>query len=64
LLALIIETFGQAGGSVDIVIDETLECQWGSKIRKRGHYRDSALSSHERSVSSPGLRLSSCWPWS
>jgi DDE superfamily endonuclease len=56
LLRLIIETFGQAGGSVDIVIDETLERRWGSKIRKRGHYRDSALSSHERSVSSPGLR--------
>ena len=37
-------------------IDETLERRWGSKIRKRGHYRDSALSSHERSVSSPGLR--------
>ena len=41
---------------MDIVIDETLERRWGSKIRKRGHYRDSALSSHERSVSSPGLR--------
>ncbi|MGO8950964.1 MAG: transposase [Ktedonobacterales bacterium] len=56
LLQLIIETFGQAGGSLDIVIDETLERRWGSKIRKRGHYRDSALSSHKRSVSSPGLR--------
>lgn len=30
--------------------------RWGSKISKRGHYRDSALSSRERSVSSPGLR--------
>jgi len=56
LLALIIDTFIQAGGSLDIVIDETLERRWGPKIRKRGHYRDSALSSHERSVSSPGLR--------
>jgi DDE superfamily endonuclease len=56
LLRLIIETFVQAGGTLDVVIDETLERRWGAQIRKRGHYRDSALSSHERSVSSPGLR--------
>jgi hypothetical protein len=56
LLHLIVETFVQAGGTLDIVIDETLERRWGAKIRKRGHYRDSALSSRERSVSSPGLR--------
>jgi hypothetical protein len=56
LLTLIIQTFAQAGGSLDIAIDETLERRWGAKIRKRGHYRDSALSSHKRSVSSPGLR--------
>jgi DDE superfamily endonuclease len=56
LLALILETFGQAGGTLDVVLDETLERRWGAQIRKRGHYRDSALSSHERSVSSPGLR--------
>jgi hypothetical protein len=56
LLLLIVETFVPAGASVDLVIDETLERRWGSKISKRGHYRDSALSSHERSVSSPGLR--------
>jgi len=31
--------------------------RWGSKISKRGHHRDSALSSKEHSVSSPGL------PW-
>jgi hypothetical protein len=56
LLRLIIETFVQAGGTLDIVIDETLERRWGGKIHKRGHYRDSVRSSHERSVSSPGLR--------
>ena len=56
LLVLIVETFVPAGASVDLVIDETLERRWGSKIRKRGHYRDSALSSRKRSVSSPGLR--------
>jgi hypothetical protein len=56
LLTRIVETFVQAGGTLDIVIDETLERRWGAKIRKRGHYRDSARSSRERSVSSPGLR--------
>jgi DDE superfamily endonuclease len=56
VLTLLSETFVPAGGPLDIVIDETRERRWGAKIRKRGHYRDSALSSHERSVSSPGLR--------
>jgi DDE superfamily endonuclease len=56
LLTRIIETFVQAGGTLDIVIDETLERRWGPNIRKRGHYRDSARSSHQHSVSSPGLR--------
>ena len=56
LLLLIVETFVPAGACVELVIDETLERRWGSKISKRGHYRDSALSSRERSVSSPGLR--------
>jgi DDE superfamily endonuclease len=56
LLLLIVETFLPAGACVDLVIDETLERRWGRKISKRGHYRDSLLSSKERSVSSPGLR--------
>jgi len=56
LLSLIVQTFIQAGGSVDLVIDETLERRWGANISKRGHYRDSALSSRKQSVSSPGLR--------
>ena len=56
LLLLIMESFIQAGGGIDIVIDETLERRWGAKISKRGHYRDSALSSRKRLVSSPGLR--------
>jgi DDE superfamily endonuclease len=57
LLLLIVATFVPAGATVDLVIDETLERRWGGKISKRGHSRDSALSSRERSVSSPGLRL-------
>jgi len=50
------QTFIQAGGSLEIVIDETLEQRCCAKIRQRGHDRYSALSSHARSVSSPGLR--------
>ena len=56
LFLLIVETFVPAGVCVDLVIDETLERRWGAKISKRGHDRDSALSSRKRSVSSPGLR--------
>jgi hypothetical protein len=56
LLLLIVATFVPASACVDLVIDETLERRWGSKISKRGHYRDSALSSRKQSVSSPGLR--------
>jgi hypothetical protein len=56
LLCLIVETFVEAGGSLELVIDETLERRWGPKISKRGHDRESALSSRTRSVSSPGLR--------
>ena len=44
----------EGGGTLDIVIDETLERRWGRKIHKRGHYRDSLLSSQERSVSNSG----------
>src|SRR2546421_10042205 len=56
LLSLIVETFVQAGGGLDRVIDETLERRWGAKISKCGHYRDSALSSRKRKIRSPGLR--------
>ena len=63
LLLLIVGTFVPVGARVDLAIDETLERRWGSKSSLRGHYRDSALSSRERSVSSPGSRwrsLSRC----
>ena len=56
LLLLIVETFLAAEAVIEITIDETLERRWGPQIHKRGHYRDSALSSRKRSVSSPGLR--------
>jgi DDE superfamily endonuclease len=56
LLLLLVQTFVPAGACVELVIDETLERSFGSKSSLRGHSRDSALSSRERSVSSPGLR--------
>jgi hypothetical protein len=57
LLTLILETFVQAGGALDVVIDETLERRWGPKIRQRGQYRDSARSSHARGVEQSGTAL-------
>jgi DDE superfamily endonuclease len=36
LLLLIVATFVPAGASVDLVIDETLERRWGSKIEPPG----------------------------
>ncbi len=56
LLQVLVATFVGAGGTVEIVIDETLERRWGRKISKRGHWRDSLRSSKERSVSTSGLR--------
>lgn len=56
LLQLLVSTFVQAGGTAEIVIDETLERRWGRKISKRGHYRDNLRSSKEQSVSTSGLR--------
>ena len=44
LLQVLSSTF-VGGGTIDIVIDETLERRWGRKIHKRGHYRDSLLGS-------------------
>ena len=52
LVQVLVSTFG--GGAIDIVIDETLERRWGRNLHTRGHYRDSLLSSQERSVSHSG----------
>ena len=56
LLLLIVTTLLPPEAPIEIAIDETLERRWGPQIHKRGHYRDSALSSRKRSVSSSGLR--------
>jgi hypothetical protein len=56
LVQVLVATFVGAGGTVEIVIDETLERRWGPKISKRGHWRDSLRSSKQHSVSTSGLR--------
>lgn len=56
LVRLLVDTLLPPEAVIEIAIDETLERRWGPRISKRGHYRDSALSSRKHSVSSPGLR--------
>lgn len=56
LLRALLQAFVAVGGSLTLVIDETLERRWGATIRKRGHFRDSLLSSRQKSVSNSGLR--------
>lgn len=43
-------------GPVVVGIDETVERRWGSKIKKRGIYRDSVRSSRSHFVKCSGLR--------
>jgi hypothetical protein len=59
LLGLLVETFMQAGGTLELVIDETLERRQGLHISKRGYYYDSARSTHQHEQIGSGLRLSS-----
>ena len=56
LLLALLTAFVSNGGRLTFVMDETLERRWGPMIRKRGHYRDSLLSSRKKSVSNSGLR--------
>jgi hypothetical protein len=56
LLRLIVDSLLARDAAIEIAIDETLERRWGPQIHKRGHYRDSALSSRKRAVRSSGLR--------
>lgn len=56
LLRLLVSTFVTSGATVELVIDETLERRWGRKISKRGHWRDSLVSSKGMNVSTSGLR--------
>ena len=56
LLQLLVTTFVAVGADVEIVIDETLERRWGSKITKRGRHRDSRMSARGKAVNTSGLR--------
>src|SRR2546421_12628476 len=56
LLQVLVSTFRQAGGPVEIVMDETLERRRGRKISKPGDLRDSLRPSKEGSVTPDGLR--------
>jgi hypothetical protein len=56
LLSLLVETFLQAGGTLELVIDETLERRQGVHINKRGYYYDSARSTHQHELIGSGLR--------
>ena len=56
LLHLIVGTFVAMGAIINITVDETLERRWGSKISKRGHWRDSLASSRKMNVTTSGLR--------
>ena len=56
MLGLLVEAFVQGGGTVEIVIDETLERRQGIHISKRGYYYDSARSTHLHQQITGGLR--------
>ena len=56
LLRQLVETFVQVGGTIELVIDETLERRQGLHISKRGYYYDSVRSTHEHPQISSGLR--------
>ena len=56
LLHQLISAFLPDNSRLVFVIDETLERRWGSKIKKRGIYRDSVRSSKSHVVKCSGLR--------
>lgn len=56
LLGLLITAFLQDGQAAVFGIDETIERRWGSKIAKRGIYRDAVRSSASHFVKCSGLR--------
>lgn len=56
LLHQLVSTFLLDAPRLVFVLDETLERRWGSKIKKRGIYRDSVRSSKSHFVKCSGLR--------
>jgi len=53
LLHLLVAAFV---GDGPVVIDDTIERRWGTKIKARGIYRDPVRSSHGHFVKASGLR--------
>jgi hypothetical protein len=56
LLSLILRIFLSSGGSLLLVIDETLERRRGKQIQYKGWFRDAILSTKEHMVKSLGIR--------
>jgi len=56
LLSLILRIFLSSGGSLLLIIDETLERRRGKQIKYKGWFRDPILSTKERVVKSLGIR--------
>jgi len=56
LLVLLVRTFVQSGGMVELVVDETLERRWGPHITKCAYYHDPVRSSQKHKKISRGLK--------
>ncbi len=56
LLGLIVKSFIPKGEAIVVGLDDTIERRWGSKITKRGIYRDPVRSSKSHFVKCSGLR--------
>jgi DDE superfamily endonuclease len=68
LLKLLVDTFVQEDEALVFGLDDTIECRWGSRISKRGIYRDPVRSSKSHFVKCSGLRwlslmLLTTLPW-
>lgn len=56
LLRLLVDAFVKPGQALVFGLDDTIERRWGSKINKRGIYRDPVRSSKSHFVKCSGLR--------
>ena len=56
LLGLLLKAFIAKGEPIVFGLDDTIERRWGSKISKRGIYRDAVRSSKSHFVKCSGLR--------
>jgi len=56
LLCMLVDAFVKEEESIVFGLDDTIERRWGSKIKKRGIYRDAVRSSKSHFVKCSGLR--------